>query len=376
VNRSVGFIVNPIAGLGGAVGLKGSDGYETQVKARRLGGQARSGERAAKTAAYLQELVSQVEFYASEGELGVAWLPSDAAIVRLDHAVSGATTATDTIHVARECVARGVELVLFAGGDGTARDIYSAIGTAVPTLGIPTGVKIQSAVFATHPRSAASAAARFLNDPRAMTADAEVLDLDEQALRQGRVSPRLYGSLSIPFQRQLIQGAKVGSGPSDREARGEIAARVAAAMESDRLYLLGPGTSTRAIGELLGFESTLTGVDAVRDRSLIRADLTEKEILGIIEPDRTTIVVAPTGGQGFVFGRGNHQLSATVLQQLSPDDIWIVASPLKLAELQGRPLLVDTGRLAVDRRLEGYRRVITGAHQEARYRVRAAGSAV
>jgi len=368
----LGLIVNPVAGLGGRVGLKGSDGAEIQRRARELGAEPHAHDRAVEALARLQK-VEGLEVVTYPGEMG-----EDAARAAgfeptvVGQIAPGATTAGDTRRAARQMHDRGVDLLLFAGGDGTARDIYEAVGLAQPALGIPAGVKIHSAVYATHPRSAGALAALYLTGRVADLREAEVMDIDEEAFRQGRLSARLYGYLQVPYRSSLVQGQKVpGSGESASLAA--IAEDVADRMEPDVLYILGPGTTTRAIAEALGVEKTLLGVDVVevgeRGIRLVAADVNEAQLLALLEGRRAKIVVTPIGGQGYIFGRGNQQISPRVIRRVGREKIVVVSTPDKLHALGTQPLLVDTGDQAVDEMLSGYMMVVTGYNERAVRRV-------
>jgi predicted polyphosphate/ATP-dependent NAD kinase len=225
----------------------------------------------------------------------------------------GQTTAADTCRGAEEMMGLGVRLLLFAGGDGTARDIYRAVGANLPVLGIPAGVKIHSAVYATHPKSAGELAALYLQGRSTLLREAEVMDMDEDAVRQGIVSTRLCGYLKIPFHRTLVQSLKSPSLPGEQHAADEIACAVIDQMAEDWMYIIGPGTTTRAIASRLGLTKTLIGVDVILNRKLLAADVNEKRLLELLEGHRAKIVISPIGGQGYLFGRGNQQISAQVL---------------------------------------------------------------
>lgn len=270
---------------------------------------------------------------------------------------SGQTTAADTRRAATELASHGVDLLLFAGGDGTARDILEAIGTSIPVLGIPAGVKMHSSVYAVSPRRAGELVRQHLNS-RAQTRDMEVMDVDEDQFRSGRVSARLYGYLRVPFKRHLLQGAKALSAVSG-EGLGGIAARIVEGMDDDTCYILGPGSTMKAVGDALQIDKTTLGVDVVCLGRIVVKDASEAAILRAIEGRRAKIVVTAIGGQGFIFGRGNQQISPRVIDQVAKKDILIVATQGKLLGLDG-PLLVDTGDPECDRSLCGYVRVITG----------------
>lgn len=362
----LGLIVNPIAGMGGSVGLKGTDSAEILQEARSRGAVGRAPQRAAEALRVIAaSLGDGAEFVAAAGEMG----EQVARAVGLPVSVvpggrSGATTAADTERAAAEMAASGVIMILFAGGDGTARNLHSAIGEALPTVGIPAGVKMHSAVYATTPHAAGELTVRFLRDGLPVRA-VEIMDIDEQAYRSGAVAARLYGFLSMPFHRDLVQGVKSGWVNSDFAALEAIASEIEERLEPDRLYVLGPGTTVRAIARRLGLEKTLLGVDLLCNRRMICLDVGEPALLAAVKGRRVSVIVTPIGGQGHFLGRGNQQISPTVLRRVSREDIIVVATPQKLASLAGRPLRVDTGDSALDRALCGYVRVVTGYHTEA-----------
>jgi predicted polyphosphate/ATP-dependent NAD kinase len=367
----LGLIANPIAGMGGGVGLKGTDSAETLRRARELGAKPRSAERARVA------LKVVVDRFGDELELVAAPGPMGGEIVRgmgiepveLELTVGKETVPADTRAAAIAMSAVGVDLLFFAGGDGTARDICAAIGTRVPALGIPTGVKMHSAVYATSPRAAGEAASRFLAAASPRLREAEVMDIDEDAFRGGRVSARLYGMLLVPDLPALVQNLKSGSSGRDATALAGIADDVLERMRDGALYIIGPGTTTRAIVERMGGEKTLLGVDLYSRGERIAADATEQEILRHLDGTPVRMVVTPIGGQGFLFGRGNQQLSAEVIRRVGKDNIIVVATLEKIAGLRGDPFLVDTGDLATDAELAGYIRVVTGFHAEAVHRI-------
>jgi predicted polyphosphate/ATP-dependent NAD kinase len=370
-NSKLGVIVNPVAGIGGRVGLKGSDGAEIQARARALGAVPRASERAAEA---LQRLASveDLEIVTYPGEMGedavraCGFQPTVVGTIE-----PGATTAQDTRRAASELQRLGIDLLLFAGGDGTARDIYEAVGLDLPVLGIPAGVKIHSAVYAAHPRSAGELAALYLRGRVATLREAEVMDIDEDAFRQNVLSVRLYGYLKIPFRTGHVQSQKVPS-TGETASLAAIAEDVTEKMEEGVLYIIGPGTTTRAIGEELGLDKTLLGVDVVLDRALIAQDANEAQLLDLLEEhseDKAKIVVTPIGGQGYIFGRGNQQISPTVIERVGRDNLVVVSTPDKLHALGTQPLLVDTGDRSVDEMLSGYLLIVTGYNERAVRRV-------
>ena len=359
--KKLGFIVNPIAGLGGRVGLKGSNGTAIQKRALQLGAIPQSLSRAAQALERLTPIAAALVLYTYPGEMG----EKAARHCGLDPLVvgtiaSGKTTAADTVRAARAMERLGVDLLLFAGGDGTARDIVDAIGQNVVVLGIPTGVKIQSAAFATSPIAAGELARSFLERKTRGIREAEVMDIDEAALRRGIVCAKLYGYLRIPFEARLVQGAKLASGETDATAMAEIARHIVNRMRDDTMYIVGPGTTTRAILSELGLKKTLIGVDVVHNGRLLAADANESRLLELLNEHDAKIVVTPIGGQGYLFGRGNQQISPQVINRLGRDNIIVVATPNKLDALRGQPFLADSGDERTDRMLTGYIRVVCG----------------
>ena len=368
--KKLGLVVNPVAGIGGRVGLKGSDGAETVREALRRGAVPESPRRAVEALRAVAGAGAAVEVIAAPGEMGereAGEAGLSPAVV--GSAVEGETTADDTRRAALDMERRGVDLLLFAGGDGTARDVCEAVGLRVAALGIPAGVKIHSAVFALDPRRAGELAVSFLRGDANLTREAEVMDVDEAAFRRGVVDATLHGYLRVPREEGLVQAAKSGSRPSEADALLAIGAGVAEEIAAGGLYLLGPGATTRAISDALGLPCTLLGVDAVRDGAPAGTDLGEREILDLARDAPAKVVVSVIGGQGYVLGRGNQQISAAVVRAVGPENLVIVASRDKLAALGGRPLLVDTGDAALDAELAGYVRVTTGYNEQTMYRM-------
>jgi len=372
VEKRLGLIVNPVAGIGGRVGLKGSDGAEIQKRALALGAVPQSLNRAIQALERIKT-VDGLEVITYPGEMGedaaraCGFQPKVIGLI-----TPGKTTAEDTRSAAGEMLQQDVSLLLFAGGDGTARDICDAIGDSLPVLGIPAGVKIHSAVFATNPGSAGDLAASYLRGRISSLREAEVMDVDEGcrlAVRQGIVSAKLYGYLKVPFQRRLLQGLKTPSSPGEQAAMAAIAADVVSKMEDGWFYIIGPGTTTRAITARLGLDKTLIGVDVVAEGKPIAADVNESQLLKLIEGRKARIVGTPIGGQGCIFGRGNQQISPKVIKEVGKDNVIVVSTTGKIHSLRGRPLWVDTGDQEVDEMLNGHVRVVTGYNEQIVYRV-------
>ena len=370
--RKIGFIVNPIAGMGGRVGLKGSDSEEILKKARELGAEPESPRRAVAALRKISRLKGSIELVTYPYEMGESeakecgFSPTIIGSIR-----KGNTTSSDTENAAKEMLQLKVDLVLFAGGDGTARDIYNAVGDKIPVLGIPAGVKIHSAVYATSPQHAGELAAIYLDKESSgiRLREAEVMDIDEQAFRENRLSAKLYGYLKVPYERRLVQSAKAGSVSGEEAAIDAIASDVINNMQDDYLYIIGAGTTLRGIMEKLGLKNTLLGIDAVYKRKLVGSDLNEAQLLKLMEGKKTKIVVTIIGGQGYIFGRGNQQISAKVIKKVGKENIIVVATQSKILSLRGSPLLVDTGDDEVNKMLTGYIKVTTGLNERMMLRV-------
>jgi predicted polyphosphate/ATP-dependent NAD kinase len=279
------------------------------------------------------------------------------------------TTWEDTERFAGQLLDREVDLLLFAGGDGTARNICKAVGSGLVTLGIPAGVKIHSAVYAVTPRDAGDVAGRFLEGGVSRVREGEVMDIDEESYRQGVVEARLYGYLRVPVEDRYVQRMKAGGVASEAQALAGMAEEVVDCMQEPEVFVIGPGTTTRAITERLDLSGTLLGVDVVRNRRLVGRDVSERQLLELTSGRRVRIVITVIGGQGYILGRGNQQISPTLLRQVGKQGLLVVATKEKLASLGGRPLLVDTGDEALNRELSGYLRVITGYEDYVIYRV-------
>ncbi len=368
--KKLGLIVNPIAGMGGRVGLKGTDGPEILARAIHLGAVPRAQERALealKQIAPMQEHLSIVTF---PGPMGEQALRSAGMIPNLlCDEISKQPSAEDTKKAAALMQQAAVDLLLFVGGDGTARDVYSVVGENLICLGIPAGVKIHSAVFSLNPAIGGRLATEYLMGHTREVRACEVMDIDETEFRRGNLSAHLFGYLSIPYKKQHSQNQKKGTPAHERHDQQAVAAEIAAGMKDSITYIIGPGTTTRRILEALGLPATLLGVDVVRNRVLVARDADETQLLAWLKPGDTRIILTPVGGQGYILGRGNQQISPRILKQLSKRDILIAATPQKIWALQGAALHMDTGDAEVDRRLSGYYRVVTGRGESIIYKV-------
>ncbi|GAK60507.1 ATP-NAD/AcoX kinase [Candidatus Vecturithrix granuli] len=369
--KKVGIIVNPVAGMGGRVGLKGSDGVEILRMARKLGAEPESPKRTVDALKSLATFKDQLEFITYPHEMGEDECRAAGLSPRVIGSIqSGETTAEDTEKAAQLMLAENVDLLLFAGGDGTARNICHAVKQKMLTLGIPTGVKIHSAVYATTPGNAGEVALMTLEGRIKDDHLAEVMDIDEAAFRNGIVSAKLYGFLRVPTESRFVQNAKSGGIASEKEVLQGIAMSVIEAMTAKDVYfIIGPGTTTRTIMENLRLENTLLGVDVLYNKQLVAQDVNEAQLLEIIKGKKARIVVTVIGRQGYLFGRGNQQISPRVIREVGKEHIIVIATKEKLIALQGRPLLVDTGDEELDKELQGYVKVTTGYADYTMYKV-------
>ncbi|MCQ8892134.1 MAG: ATP-NAD kinase family protein [Candidatus Methanosuratincola sp.] len=355
--RKAGLIINPVAGMGGAVGLKGTDGLVE--RAIQLGAAKVSVGRATRFLEKLKPLGVAIDFLTCPGEMGEDAFRRASLPFRMVQGMErkARTTSEDTKLAASRMLEEGVEVIAFCGGDGTARDILNTVGDKVPVIGIPAGVKMHSGVFAVSPEAAAWILVRFLWGELPLK-EAEVADVDEEAFRQGRVSSRIYGYMSVPYDPERIQGMKVASQPGDEVSENALAiARwIVEGMEGGVTYVLGPGSTVKKINQVLGIDGSQLGVDIVRDKALVAADAPEEIIFRNVEDRKAKIIVSPIGNQGFIFGRGNQQISPRVIRMVGKENVVVVATREKLRWT--RSLRVDTGDPELDAHLLGPIRVI------------------
>jgi predicted polyphosphate/ATP-dependent NAD kinase len=360
----LGVLLNPVAGLGGPVALKGSDGVDIQAAARARGAVERAAARMRQTLEALVPCADRLVVVTWRGVMGSDSLEGLPFRVEAPGGSGPVTTALDTRAAVAGLLTAGIDLLLFAGGDGTARDIAEAAAGRVPVLGVPAGVKMYSAVFAVTPADAAAVILRLLQGELVAIEDAEVRDVDEAALRAGRVVSRHYGYVRVPRVGGFVQALKSGGREDEALVRLEIARYVAERARADVLarggtVVLGPGSTVAAIKTELGLAPTLLGFDVVGGGTSGVGDATAADLERIV--DASAVVVLSFGaGQGILLGRGNQQLTPAVLRRLSRDRLWIVASRGKVTSLAGRPLAVDTGDAALDQAFSGVVEIVAG----------------
>ncbi len=363
----LGLLVNPIAGMGGRVGLKGTDGVVEE--AIRRGAEPVAPGRGLEFLAALSRIVSvnqlQLDIVTCPSEMGERITEESGFEAQvIDVQVSKDTEAKDT----RQCVVAlyraGVRFLVFVGGDGTARDILDAVNSNdlddLMVLGVPSGVKMYSGIFVINPADAAEVV-RLTSERTATSAEFEVMDADEEVIREDRFIIRLYGYLKGPAVPARFQGAKQASPETadEQEAQGAIARYVVDSMEQDGTYVLGPGTSVKTVTDLLGVRKTTLGVDLYH-KGKIHNDVNEQMILNLVDVfENAWIIVSPIGHQGILFGRGNQQISPSIIERVGKDQILVICTPTKLRGIEGGTLKVDTGDQNIDKMLRGFIRVIT-----------------
>ncbi len=363
--KRMGFIINPFAGMGGRVGLKGTDGMAE--KAASLGAVPTAHQKAKRA---LAQILCSYEILTAPGPMGEACARSlGMRPLVTDNECPLETKPDHTIAAAEKMLAAKADLILFAGGDGTAGDIYRAVQDRIPVAAVPAGVKMHSPVFARTPEKAGELALHFLSGKIRQTCTREVLDIDEKSCRKGRITTRLCGYLEVPCERTCLQNRKAGSPLSDRATQNLIALYITDNMQKDMVYILGPGTTTRAVCEKLGLDSTLMGVDIILNKKILCMDASENEILKAVHNRPFKILITPTGGQGCIFGRGNLQISPEIIQRAGKKNIIAIATPEKLGRLHGHPMIIDTGDRKTDLMISGYMKIITGYNETRIYPV-------
>lgn len=362
----IGLIINPVAGLGGPAGFKGSDGMAAQALA--LGVQAKAASRTRTALEVLLGLRERVQFITFPGAMGADLLTEMGFAYRVIGELSaGESCAADTRRAVELLQDAGVALILFAGGDGTARDVCAAAREGQPVLGIPAGVKIQSGVYAISPRAAGELTARLIEGGLVRLSSAEVRDIDEHALREGRVTARWYGELTVPQEGGYMQQVKQGGLESEELVLGDLADWLQESWDADVRYVFGPGSTLHGLAHNLGLQTTLLGVDVIENGQLLACDVTEAQLFELVDGHAARLLVTAIGGQGHIIGRGNQQISPRVLRAIGLEHLRVVATKRKLATLEGRPLLVDSGDVTLDDAFPDAVRVWAGYKEELLY---------
>lgn len=360
--KRIGLIINPIAGMGGSVGLKGTDGV-IYKEAQKMGAIPITPHRVSELLSHINNK-NEIFMLVAPSKMGADIIEGKGIKFKVIGKIGKESSAEDTKEIARQMIHEDIDLLIFCGGDGTARDIYDAIGLEKPVVAIPAGVKMFSSVFALNPRAAAQIIDKFVEET-VETQEKEVLDIDEDLFRKNILESKLYGYLKVPKILSLIQSSKAGSriGKTVAENKQEITQFVIDNMEKDKIYLLGPGTTVKSISDTLRIPKTLLGIDAICNKQIIGEDLNEKGILELMRKNtKIEIIVSPIGGQGFVFGRGNKQFTPEVLKRIGKNNIKIIATEEKMRELNC--LRIDSGDVEIDNLLKGFTKVIIGYKEE------------
>ena len=345
--------------MGGSVGLKGTDG-QIYKEALKLGAKPITQKRVKQ---FLSNIKEKFSLLVAPGKMGADIVKDKDLEFEVIGEIGEETSAEDTKRIAKTMLEANVALIIFCGGDGTARDIYDAIELNIPVIAIPSGVKMFSSVFAINPRSAAEMLDAFINGTD--TLEKEVLDINEDSFREGILDSKLYGFLKVPKVENLLQSGKQSSktGKSVEENKTEIAKFIIENMKKDWLYFLGPGTTVKAISDELNVSKALLGIDAIYNYKLVGKDINENGILDLLNKyPNAEIIVSPIGGQGFIFGRGNKQFTPKIIKEIGKNNITIVSTEDKIKGLNC--LRVDTGDIDIDNMLKGYVKVIVGYNEK------------
>ena len=370
--KRLGFIVNPIAGLGGPAGFRGTDAPGIVEKALELGVVPTSAERGGRALSKLTSLRT-IEVLCPPAPMGcqvASHVLLSHEIKTLDMTLPERTSAEHTIVASSMLIELGVDLILFVGGDGTARDVMDVVGKSIPALGVPAGVKVFSAVFGITPEDSGLITRHYFDEGLPVRL-AEVLDVDEEAYMRDELKIRLYGYLRIPYEGSHLQAAKQPSSLAGDEdvQRRSIAKYIMEELKDGVLYVLGPGLTVSEIARQLGINKTLLGVAVILNGGLIAKDVNEVVLREIVERYDlpVKVIISPLGGSGLLLGRGNQQIGESMLEKIGPEDLIVVATPTKLSGMDS--LKVDLSE-SLNRKFRRYQRITTGYREETFVRVR------
>ncbi|MGS2720757.1 ATP-NAD kinase family protein [Paraglaciecola aestuariivivens] len=368
----LGLVINPYAGIGGAMALKGSDGKAIREQALALGAEKKAIDRTRVTLEHILPLKQRVTLFVAAGEMGEQ-LAQELSFAHqvIYQPLQSQTESQDTEATVSALIDAQVDLILFAGGDGTARNVCQVLGNKLPVLGIPAGCKIHSSVYAISPAAAGRVLKQVIQGEIVSVSEQQVMDIDEALFRQGRVNARQYGEMQVPTELRFIQAVKMGGKESDELVLADIAAHVIEIIEEhpEHLFVMGSGSTVDFIMQELGLPNTLLGVDIIQAGQLLAKDVTAAQLSNLTQNQACKLVVTLIGGQGHIIGRGNQQLSVNFLTQLDQQDMLVVATKTKLMGLAGRPLIVDSGDPFIDQKFSGLIQVVTGYRDQVLYPV-------
>lgn len=361
----LGLVVNPYAGVGGPAANKGSDDL-------RIQSMARAGELPLTAATRARAFLSALQV-PEDCEFTLVTVPglmggNLAADLGLTMELTGfhpaeQTSALDTQNATQVLAARKVDLLVFVGGDGTARDVCSVIPSHQPALGVPAGVKMHSGVYAINPQMAAELVSLLLRGELVNLARREVRDIDEEAFRQGIVKSRHFGEMLTPEEGRFVQHVKQGGLEVEELVLLDIAEQLMEEVTEDTLLVVGPGSTTLQVLRNWKFSGgTLLGVDLVCGGGMLAQDVDSKTLAAHLRDHQGPVMLLVTaiGGQGHIIGRGNQQLTPEILRRIGRDNLRVIATKTKLKTFEGRPLCIDSGDAQLDREWQGYIPVITG----------------
>ena len=358
----LGLVINPIAGMGGKTGLKGSDGSNTLKKALSLGAKKESAKRAEQALLPLKFIINKFSLITCSAEMGEVsckkiGLKTD-YIIDINKQI---TTRADTINAVKIMAKKKVSLILFSGGDGTACDIFYALQDKIPILGIPAGVKMHSSVFGMSPNAVGSLVSRIISNHSNIfpTSSAEIMDLDEDMRRYDQIVTKLIGFATIPSDKFLVQNPKSYVPLNDEDSINGISEYLEDNLNNKATYIVGPGRTTHNFLNRIGVSGTLLGVDVLKGRKLIGRDVNSRELDILTRDGLLYIISGIIGGQGFLFGRGNQQITAEIIRRVKRENIIVIASTKKIYELPRQCILIDTGNQNLDNELAGYLKVQT-----------------
>jgi len=369
--KKIGFILNPIAGMGGKIGLKGTDGIEIYELISKLGLEPWSPVRGLRFLEFLKKLDNNLKIVVYSDQMGGNLVKNIGfemiSITKNEN--KKYTSSMDTKIAAKKMLEMGVDIIIFVGGDGTARDIQDSVGINIPVIGVPAGVKMYSSVFASSPETAAKITINYLNGNIKKTIEAEVLDIDENLFRNGIYRVKLYGFLKIPYDNVYYPGSKIPTSENEELNQIEIAQEIINNLDNNIYYIIGPGSTTKRIIKNLNFETSLLGIDIIKGRKLIGSNLNEYKILEIINKNKSKLIITPIGGQGYIFGKGNLEISANVIKKIGgKKNIIIISTRNKIYKLNQKPFLIDTNDKELDERLSGWYKVIVGLNEYMMYK--------
>lgn len=366
----LGVVVNPFAGIGGALALKGSDGADVREKALAMGAEKKANEKMAKALSIVEALSEQFTIVTAAGEMGEDVCASLGLPFEVVYkSASQQTEGEDTERAVQAFLNCNLDVILFAGGDGTARNVCKVVGEKVPVLGVPAGCKIHSSVYCVTPSAAGQVISQMIKGEIVSVMEGEVRDIDENAFRTGKVIAKHYGEMRVPAELTYVQAVKMGGKEDEALVLDDIAATISELMDDnpDTYFVMGSGSTVGAVMEFLGLENTLLGVDVVLDKTLVASDVTASELLSLTQGKPTQVVLTVIGGQGHILGRGNQQLSPDFIRAIGKQNMRVVATKQKLQSLGNKPLRLDSGDAELDASLQGAFTIITGYKDKVLY---------